>query len=172
MFWFKPDPPCHGFSVDVCWCLFVEFAQVLLASILFSYLLHTHLIMCSCGWCCHGDVILWWHQHVLALWLLLSAGWAWVFARPACALIGPYPLGSLYLILIIQYWIPWVSSEMGLVRPHWAINTEPHPHSGCVAVKETSLQYIKLAGMAGWIRIRVKVLVTLYKWYRTSDIGI
>ena len=52
---------------------------------------------------------------------------------------------------------------MELVRPFWAINTEPHPHSGCVAVKETSLQYIKLAGMAGWIRIRVKVLVALYK---------
>ena len=147
--------PAMGFQlmfVDVC---LLSLLRSCWPPFCFISVPHSSHLMCSFGWCCHGDVILWWHQHVLALWLLLSAGWAWVFARPACALIGPYPLGSLYLILIIQYWIPWVSSEMGLVRPHWAINTEPHPHSGCVAVKETSLQYIKLAGMAGWIRIRV-----------------
>ena len=42
------------------------------------------------------------------LYSLLNAQCAWVFARPACILIDPYPMSSLYVILITQYFIPWV----------------------------------------------------------------
>ena len=90
-----------------------------------SIRVHIHLFICSLfmwvGCCCHGDVILWWHQHELAFWLLSPS----LVVRVYLADQLGSSLVCLQWAFSVEYWpvsILYMSGHMmGSVRPDWGV---------------------------------------------------
>ena len=110
-------------STFICFILFHLFSSCQFVVVM----LMSHYVDISMSWhfdCCH-----------------LSEG-GLVFCWPACVLIGPHPLSSQYIILVSLYFIPWVFSVMGLVRPCWVYKYCTSLIQGVVVVHATCLSKV------------------------------
>ena len=115
-----PDPSCHGVLVDG-WGLVVSVCMPVGSHLVSISVPHSSHFMFPCV---YVVAMLMLHYVDISMCLQFDcwyqcAGWAWVFCRPACALIDPCPLDSQCFVLISQCRAPWVSSGLGLVRPCW-----------------------------------------------------